>query len=253
MKRILKLIFCCISLLGLSQNDIVFEEGNVLYNDGKFAEAIDKYESILERGKHSAELYYNLGNANYKLNNIAPSIYYYEKALLLNPTDEDIKNNLKGYAENMTIDAIDEVPQVGFSRIINNLVNTYSADTWSKLAIGGVLLFVILFLVYHFSYASTRKRIAFIFSTLGLLLACFSVAMAFQKQHLDEKDNPAIVFAQEARARSEANRSSEEVFRLHEGTKVQVLENYEDWYKIQITDNSTGWIPNSDVKLLKTF
>ena len=124
---------------------------------------------------------------------------------------------------------------------------------WSKLAIGGVLLFVILFLMYHFSYASSRKRIAFIFSVLGLLLAFFSVAMAFQKQHLDEKDNPAIVFAQEARVRSEANRSSDEVFRLHEGTKVQVLENYEDWYKIQLADNSTGWIPNSDIKLLMTF
>ena len=252
MRAILCLLVCCFSWLGLSQNDQRFEDANALYNQGKYAEAIDKYESILATGQHSAELYYNLGNANYKLNNIAPSVYYFEKALLLNPNDEDIVNNL-AYAKKMTVDAIDKVPQVGFSRIINNVVNTFKADTWAKMAITGVLLFVLLFLMYHFSYTTSKKRIAFVISILGLLLACFSIGMAFQKQSLDKKDNPAIVFAQESRVKAEANKSSEEVFRLHEGTKVQVLEAYEDWRKIQLSDNSVGWIPEEDIKLLKTF
>lgn len=252
MRAVLCLLVCCFSWCGMSQNNERFEEANALYNDGKYAEAIDKYESILESGEHSSELYFNIGNANYKLNNIAPSVYYYEKALLLNPNDEDIKNNL-AYAQKMTVDAIDKVPQVGFSRIINNMVNTFDADTWAKMAIAGVLLFVLLFLMYHFSYATTRKRVAFVTSVLGLILACFSVVMAFQKEALNKKDNPAIVFAQESRVMAEANRSSEEVFRLHEGTKVQVLEDYEDWFKIQLSDNSIGWIPSKDVKVLKTF
>lgn len=252
MRAILCLLVCCFSWFGLSQNDQRFEDANALYNQGKYAEAIDEYEAILDTGQHSAELYYNLGNANYKLNNIAPSVYYFEKALLLNPNDEDIVNNL-AYAKKMTVDAIDKVPQVGFSRIINNVVNTFNADTWAKMAITGVLLFVLLFLMYHFSYTTSKKRIAFVISILGLLLACFSIGMAFQKQSLDKKDNPAIVFAQESRVKAEANKSSEEVFRLHEGTKVQVLEAYEDWRKIQLSDNSVGWIPEEDIKLLKTF
>ena len=252
MRTVTILLFYCFSLIGFSQNNQIFEEANALYNNGKYAEAIDKYKSILDSDMHSAELYFNLGNANYKLNNIAPSIYYYEKALLLEPNDKDIQNNL-AFAQNMTIDAIEKVPVVGFSRIVNNMVNIFKADTWAKIAVSGVLLFVLLFLMYHFSYTSSKKRIAFVVSVISLFIACFSVAMAFQRDSLDKKDNPAIVFAQESRVKSEANKTSEELFRLHEGTKVQVLETYEDWKKIQLADKSTGWIPMKDIKLLKDF
>ena len=252
MRIITLLLVSCFSLLGFAQNSQNFEQANGLYNEGKYAEAIDKYESILDSDVYSTELYFNLGNANYKLNNIAPSIYYYEKALQLSPNDKEIESNL-AFAKNMTIDAIDKVPQVGFSRIINNVVNTFNTDVWAKIAVGGVIVFVLLFLMYHFSYGTAKKRIAFVTSIISLFVACFSVAMAFQKESLDKKDNPAIVFVQESRVKSEANKTSEEVFRLHEGTKVQVLETYEDWIKIQLSDNSTGWIPSKDVKLLKDF
>jgi tetratricopeptide (TPR) repeat protein len=252
MRTITLVLICCFCLFGFSQNDKIFEQANALYNDAKYAEAIDKYESILNSSTHSAELYFNLGNANYKLNNVAPSIYYYEKALQLSPNDQEIKNNL-AFAQNMTIDAIDKVPQVGFSRIINNMVNTFNTDNWAKFAIGGVLVFVLLFLMYHFSYSTSKKRIAFVVSIISLFVACFSIAMAFQKENLDKKDNPAIVFAQESRVKSEANKTSEEVFRLHEGTKIQVLETYEDWKKIELRDNSTGWIASKDIRLLKDF
>ncbi|WP_282031182.1 tetratricopeptide repeat protein [Winogradskyella eximia] len=252
MRAIIILFVCCFSMIGFSQNDSVFSEANTLYNNGKYAEAIDKYESILDSDQHSAELYFNLGNANYKLNNIAPSIYYYEKALLLEPNDKDIQNNL-AFAQNMTIDAIEIVPKVGFSRIINNIVNTFNTDTWARIAIGGVLLFVVIFLAYHFSYTSSKKRIAFVTSIISLFIGCFSVVMAFQKDSLDRKDNPGIVFSQETRVKTDPNSASEEVFRLHEGTKVQVIETYEDWKKIKLSDNSTGWIPSEDIKLLKIF
>ncbi|WP_179021276.1 tetratricopeptide repeat protein [Winogradskyella forsetii] len=252
MRAINILLLCCLSFIGFSQNDKTFDEANALYNDGKYAEAIDKYKSILDSNQHSSELYFNLGNANYKLNNIAPSIYYYEKALLLDPNDKDIQNNL-AFAQNMTIDAIDKVPVVGFSRLINNIVNTFSTDIWAKIAVGGVILFVIIFLAYHFSYSTSRKRIAFVTSIVSLFIACFALAMAFQKEGLNKSDNPAIVFAQESRVKTDPNPTSEEVFRLHEGTKVQVLETYDDWNEIQLADNSTGWIPSKDIKMLKDF
>jgi len=252
MRAITILFFCSVAFLGFSQNDQLFKEANAFYNNGKYAEAIDTYKTILDANVHSSELYFNLANANYKLNNIAPSIYYYEKALQLQPDDKDIENNL-AYAKNMTIDAIDKVPQVGFSRIINNIVNTFKTDTWAKIAIGSVIAFVLLFLIYHFAYSTSRKRIAFVTSILSLFIACFSTLMAFQKEQLDQKDNPAIVFVQESRVKSEANKASEEVFRLHEGTKVQVIEIYQDWNRIKLSDNSTGWIPSKDIKLLKSF
>lgn len=252
MKAFTILFLCCFSIFGFSQNSKRFEKANALYNEGKYAEAIDNYESILDSDMHSSELYFNLGNANYKLNNIAPSIYYYEKALQLNPNSEDIKNNL-AYAQNMTIDAIDKVPEVGFSRIFKKIINTFQTDTWAKIAIGGVFVFVLLFLLYHFSYATTRKRIAFIVSVISIVVAFVSLAMAFQKEALNKNDNPAIVYAQESRVKTDPNQASEELFRLHEGTKVQVLETYDDWNKIQLSDDSTGWIPSKDIKLLKNI
>lgn len=252
MRAITILLFYLFITFGFSQNNESFEKANALYNDGKYAEAIDTYESILDSKIHSSELYFNLGNANYKLNNIGPSIYYYEKALMLNPNDKEIQNNL-AFAQNMTIDAIDTVPKVGFSRIVNNIVNTFNTDTWAKISVSGVILFVLLFLMYHFSYSTSKKRIAFVTSILSLVIACFSIAMAFQKEGLNNKDNPAIIFAQESRVKADPNQASEEVFRLHEGTKVQVVETYGEWKKIQLSDNSVGWVPFSDIKLLKDF
>lgn len=251
MQKYVVIFWCLLTTIVVGQNNEQrFDEANALYNDAKYAEAIDKYQSILDSGVQSSELYFNLGNAHYKLNNIAPSIFYFEKALLLNPNDKEIKNNL-AFAQNMTIDAIDKVPEVGFSRIIKNIVNLYSADTWSKIAITGVFMFVIIFLLYRFARATTKKRIAFIISVVGLFLSFFSIIMAFQKDDLDKKDNPAIVFAQESRVKSDPNKTSEELFRLHEGTKVQVLESYEDWYKIELSDKTLGWIPSQDIKTLK--
>jgi len=114
-KIIIALLICG---LGFSQNSQLFEEANTLYNEAQYYEALDKYTQILDSGEHSAELYFNMGNAHYKLNNIAPSIYFYEKALLLKPNDKEIKNNI-AFARNMTIDAIDKVPEIGFSSIVN--------------------------------------------------------------------------------------------------------------------------------------
>ena len=252
MKAVLVLLLCCFSVFNNAQNDVLFEEGNALYNQGKYAEAIAKYELLLDKDTHSPALYFNMANAHYKLNNVAPTIYYYEKAKLLNPNDKDIQINLN-FAQNMTIDAIDNVSDVGFSRLFKNIVNTFSVDIWSKIAVGGVLLFVILFLIYHFTYRTTQKRIAFIVSLLSILVSLFSLTMAFQKGSLDEKENPAIVFAQESRVKTDPNNTSEELFRLHEGTKVQVLEVYNNWFKIEIADKTTGWISMEDIKLLKSL
>ena len=252
MRVFIILMLACFSVCINAQNDTVFNEGNTLYNQGKYAEAIKKYEALLDKNEHAVALYFNLANAHYKLNNIAPSVYYFEKAKLLSTDDKDIENNLV-FAQNMTVDAIDTLPEVGFSRIFKNIVNTFSSDSWAKLAISGILAFVLFFLLYHFTSATSQKRVAFVISVLGFLVAVFSLVIAFQKNNLEIKNNPAIIFAQESRVKADPNNTSEEVFRLHEGTKVQVLESYENWCKIEIADKTTGWIPSEDVKLLKFF
>ena len=243
---ILILLFC--SVLN-AQNDVVFEKANGLYNDGKYAEAIDMYQTILDTENHSEALYFNLANAHYKLNNIAPSIYYYEKALQLAPNDQDIQNNL-AFAQNMTIDAIDTVPEGGLKKLLNKATNIMNFDTWAILAIVSVFCFVILFLMYYFAFSTLKKRLSFIGSFVFLGLMLIALSFAFHKYNLVQKDRPAIIFAKESIIKSEPNTRSEESFRLHEGTKVQILETVDDWKKIKLMDGKTGWVETEDIKAL---
>ncbi len=252
MKKVFYIISFLLSLTAFSQNQTLFEKANALYNEGKYAEAIDTYNTILDTKNHSADLYFNLANAHYKLNNIAPSIYFYEKALQLMPNDDDIKNNLS-FAQNMTIDAIDVIPEAGFAKLIKNITNVMSFDNWAKTAIGLVFCFVVLFLIYYFAYSTIYKRLTFMGSVLSLILLCISLAFAFHKYNIDKKDNPAIVFVQESKIRSDPNSKSEESFRLHEGTKIQVLESYNNWKKIKLSDGKMGWVKSEDIKLLNNI
>jgi tetratricopeptide (TPR) repeat protein len=231
------------------ENNKLFEAANNYYNEGEFELAIENYESIINNGKHSAEVYFNLGNAYYKSNNIPSSIYYYEKALKLKPGDTDIINNL-GFAQNMTIDEIATTPQVGFNRIYSNLVNTFSFDDWSKIAVGAVVAFVILFLMYYFSVNTNFKRITFVSSFIVVVLAVFSLFMAFQKQNFDSSFNEAIIFAKAIDIKSEPNSDSSNLFRLHEGTKVKIIDNLSGWSHIEIADGQKGWIPSEIIKVL---
>ncbi|MFD2551393.1 tetratricopeptide repeat protein [Bizionia sediminis] len=244
------LLFGLLNLQAFSQEMALFEEGNALYNAAKYEEAIAKYTAILNADKHSAELYFNLGNAHYKLNNIAPSIYYYEKALQLAPNDPDIKQN-RAFAQNMTIDAIDVIPEVGIAKVINKVSHFISFDAWAVLAVCFVVLAVVSFINYYITRGTKTKRVSFTVGFIALFLVAASLVSAFNKYSLDQADNPAIVFAQESPVKNEPNLRSAEAFVLHEGTKVQVLDTVEDWKKIKLTDGKTGWILADDIKLLR--
>ncbi len=241
-----------ISFTALAQNEALFDRATEAYNGGKYQTAVDSYLEILENGKHSPELYYNLGNTYYKLNQIAPSIYYYEKALLLKPNDAEIKNNL-AYARNMTLDAIETLPETGFAKIYNSLLGFLSFDQWSYVAVVFVVLFVLLYIAFYYFRYSSRKRSAFVLSIICLLMAVIAVVFAYLEYNAFKADRPAIVFAQESSVKSEPNKTSQEAFALHEGTKVIVLDALNDWKKIRIADGTTGWIPSEDIKILKDF
>ena len=250
MNKIIYIFTFLFATIAIAQDNDAFVNGNNLYNEAKYTEAITAYESILESEVHSAELYFNLANAHYKLNRVAPSIYYYEKALQLSPNDDDIKNNLS-FAQNMTIDAIEVVPEVGFSKLLKNIVNRLSFDVWAWLSIIFVSLFVVLFIMYYFSFYTLKKRLLFVSSFSILFMGLITLFFAFQKYAIDNKANPAIVFAQESKVNTEPNLRSEVAFELHEGTKVQVLESYNDnWVKIEIANGKIGWIATEDIKLL---
>ena len=249
---LLLVVFTLFSLGLFGQSEVLFQKATEAYNKGEYQKAIDLYEDILENGKHSSELYFNLGNCHYKIDEIGPSIYYYEKALLLQPNDQEIKNNL-GFAQNMRLDAIDEMPKTAMTRLHDWIVLALTPDLWAYLAVAMIFLFVLGFIVYYLLYYSTHKRIAFISANTALFISIFAVVMGYLANRYQNAENPAIIYDREVVVNSEPNERSEKVFALHEGTKVNVLESLEDWSKIRIADGQIGWMPSESFKLLKDF
>ena len=235
-----------------AQNEVLFNRATESYNSGDYEKAIEYYQKIIENGKHSAELYFNIANTYYKQNEIGPSVYYYEKALLLKPNDPEIINNL-GYAQNTRLDAIENIPKSAMKRLYNVIVGKLSFDQWAYFAIAMILLFVFSYLAYYILYVALQKRISFIISMSALFLCVVSVTFAYLQYNNYKSNNPAIIYEREVVITSEPNKSSERIFTLHEGTKVNVEEELNDWIKIKIADGQTGWLPKETLKLLKDF
>jgi len=239
-------------LLCSAQNTTLFDQATTAYNAGEYEKAIGLYTDILNNGEHSTAVYYNLGNSYYKLNEIAESIYFYEKALLLSPDDEETKTNLS-YAQNMTLDAIDTLPKTGISKLYKNVTGKLTFDQWGYLAIGAMFVFIILYITFYYSNSSFRKRWTFIGSLIALLICVIAIIFGYIQRRDFDAMQPAIIFAEESSIKSEPNESSQQVFVLHAGTKVNVLDHLDDWNKIELTDGKTGWIHKNELKLLKDF
>lgn len=227
-----------------------FDKGNELYRKGDFQGAAEAYESVLKSKKESAELYFNLGNAYYKLNRVAPSIYNYEKALLLNPTDREISNNLK-FAQKLQIDDVKETSKVGFRKMIEDFTSQLHYNTWAKLAVGAAFAVLLLFVGYYFSGTTLAKRIFFISMFVALAFIAASIFAAIFEKSTYNMERPAIVFAQVAGVKSEPEKDAQDAFTLHEGTKVYVLETLDNWKKVELLDGNQGWIDQSAIKELK--
>jgi tetratricopeptide (TPR) repeat protein len=244
-----KYILILILLFQFSSAQTAFEKGNQLYQKENYQEAIANYESILATGKQSAELYFNLGNCYYKLHKVAPSVYNYEKALRLNPNDEEIKTNLD-FARKMTIDDIKVIPNVGFNKLIDDFTSSYYYDTWAWIAIGFAIGFFVFFIGYYFSGSAFKKRIYFTGMFVILIGIVISVFSGIYEKNRILNDKPAIVFAETASVKGEPKSTSPETILLHEGTKVYIIESIANWKKVQLTDETTGWISDEAIKEL---
>lgn len=247
MKKIFYIILL-IFQVSLAQN--AFEQGNQYYQKENFLAAISSYESIINSGKESADVYFNLGNCYYKLHKVGPAVYNYEKALLLNPNDQEIKTNLD-FARKMAIDDIKIIPKVGFHKLIQDFTSTYHYDTWAWIAVALALVFFLFFLGYYFSGTTLKKRIFFTGMFVILLGITLSVSAGIFEKNRLENEKPAIVFAETAPVKNEPKTSSPDAFILHEGTKVYILESIANWKKIELTDETTGWIESSAIKEIK--
>tara|TARA_Y200000002_G_scaffold200454_1_gene165426 strand:- start:305 stop:1090 length:786 start_codon:yes stop_codon:yes gene_type:complete len=247
---ILIMLFVLETSFGQTTPEFLFNEANKAYNAADYENAISLYEQTLKLGKHSAELYYNLGNANYRLNKVAESIYYFEKAKLMRPKDKDILTN-SAFANNMTIDAIEKIPVSQIDQIKKFIIEIFSFEIWTYFTLILMWIFTILFLGYLFFIRTILKR-RFFFSSLGiLLLFIFSFSITYSIDQNEKNRKFAILFSKQIDIWSEPNQQGDRLFVLHEGTKVQLLDSLEEWQKIRIANGSEGWIKEALFKKIK--
>lgn len=227
-----------------------FDKGNEAYQKGNYENAISHYQKVISNNQESCDLYFNLANAHFKLNHVAEAVFYYEKALLISPNDEDILNNL-AFAKSKTIDDIKVLPKVGFEKWVQKVTASFHYNTWGYIAVGFSVLFFLFFLGYYFSETSLYKRMYFVGLFMIPFLAILSIAAGFFEKHIDEKEQPAVVFSPEVSIKNEPREKATEAFLLHEGAKVFILESLDDWRKIRLTDETEGWIQINHLREIK--
>lgn len=245
----MKTLFVILLIFSNNQSiEDLFEQSNDLYTNGNYENAVLGYLDILESGFESAELYFNIGNTFYKLNNIPESNFYYEKAKSISPNDNDILTNLS-FAQNLRIDKIEKLPVTELQNLKLSILDLLSEKGWSVSLITLIWLMCFSFIFYIVSNNSKFKRLFFSISIVFLILCSLTIYINFEKKKLNEIKY-AIVYDKEIEVWSEPNNISELKFLLHEGTKVKQLDIIQDWVNIQLENGTLGWIQLSSLKTL---
>ena len=225
----------------------LFSKANDFYKNGQYSKAAQLYSNIEKSGLESDDLFFNLGNSYYKLNKVAPSIYYYEKALKLNPMHQDAANNLV-FAKRMTIDIIEDLPKTFLQRFSLNVIQKLTYNTWAILAVIASILAALLFLLYYFSATPKSKIFYFNTTIFAVFVMAVTVFFAFSNYNVTQNSSNAIIFSSKSEIKNSPSLDGETVFELHEGTKVTILDELSNWKKIKLADGKIGWVNVADIK-----
>lgn len=221
--------------------DALMVEANKSYSDGKFEDAVKAYESIVKQGYKSDILYYNLGNAYYKTKNISSAILNYERALLLNPGDENIKFNLD-LAKTFTVDRIEPLPEFFLISFFNKFRLFMSTNGWAYTGLFFLITSLVLAYFFWFTFNPSIKRISFSVGLLTILITLLSFTFSFQQKNNIENHSYGILSPSVVAVKSSPSDSGKDLFVLHAGTKVKIIDSVGDWNEIRIADGNMGWI-----------
>ena len=226
-------------------------EAEAAYRQNSFAESIKLYESEIGKNKQikkeSPELYYNLGNAYFRDNQIAKAILNYERALLLDPGDSDIRHNLR-FAKTRIEDKIDSADSFFVNQWIRSIQNLYTANRWAMI---GIVLFLILIIAvgsYVISTQITVRKISFYSGIVLLALVIIANAFAFKQKNKIVNRSTGIVMSASVSIHTSPDAHSQELFRLHEGSKVRIKREEGNWFEIVIANGSVGWLQKKNIE-----
>ena len=235
-------------LLAMPAGAVSKQEADEAYKKGQYQLAIKHYQQLLNEGGYSAEIYYNLGNAYFRTDNITQAMLSYERARLLAPGDQDIRFNLE-FARSKTIDKITPQSEMFFVTWYHSLVNLFSVDTWACTAVGSICLVVVLLLVYLFASRMVLRKVGFYGAVCLLLLFGLSNLFAYQQRQLLTERRGAIVVAPTVVVKKTPSAGSTDEFVIHEGTRVDITDKtIAGWRAVRIADGREGWVLEKQIE-----
>ncbi len=233
-----------------SYPDSLWNAGVAAYTEGDFASALQDWEDVRATGLMSKELYYNLGNAYFKTGEMAQSILWYERALKLDPSDADIRHNLE-YARSLTQDRIEEVPEIFFEQWGHAMCYLLPSNTWAVLCLVFLAAAVAMALLFLLGSTAGRRRVGFFVGIACLLFAFLGWDFAqWQRQEALAQDRAIVMRPVSSVKSSPSAESAKDLFILHEGTRVKILDNVGSYTNIELGDGRQGWIPSGDIEVI---
>ena len=247
--KIIIMIFIPFTALFAGEAESLMNEANQLYQNKNYEAAIEKYNAVLSADFESASLYYNLGNAYYRSAQIGKAILNYERGLKLDPKNEDILYNLS-IVKARTTDRIKEVPKLFFIEWWEYLITSLSTTMWQIIVIAFYLLLLGSITFYFITKSGTTQRISIFTSLAGLVGAILFSIILFANVHRETSTDYGILIAHTISAKQSPNETSNDLFVIHEGLKVAVLDQFGEWYKIKLSDGKVGWLPKTSLEII---
>lgn len=244
---VLHIVLVLATFVGFANESLI--KGNELYSQGKYEEALASYQMIENQGMESEALYYNMANCHFKLNQLGASILYYEKALKIDPDDEDALFNLQ-MAQLGTVDKIEAIEPFFLRSIYENIVSVFGSGVWA--IIGQIFLLLGIGSIVYFIYTNSyqKKRMLFASSILMFLFMTGSFLFANSALYQEENNDFGIVGVDNSYVKSSPDEKGTDVFMLHEGTKVELLDAINGWQRVRIADGKKGWMKQNDIKVI---
>lgn len=230
--------------------DSLWNTANQAYIDGRWADAVADYELISGMGLESAALYCNTADAYFKDGNISKAILFYERALKIDPSYEDARYNLE-LLNNTIQDRIDPVPDFILRVWAKDICYVMDSDAWAVCFLVLLALTLALALLFILGATAAGRRAGFFTGIVTLLLAVASLSFSlWQKNDYMSADDAIVMRPVTSVKSSPSSEASTDLFILHEGTKVRILDNVGNWYNVELADGRQGWILSKDIEII---
>jgi tetratricopeptide (TPR) repeat protein len=234
-------------------NNAALDQANELYNNNDFRKAIEVLENEKkirkEQGLESPELYYNLGNSYFRVNETAKARLYYEKALLLDPGDRDTRHNIN-YIMTRIEDKIPVADTFFLNIWFNDVQNLFASNTWAATGVASFILLIICLALFLFSRYIPIKKTAFYTGIILIIVIIFANVFSFRQKSRIEHRNTAVIMVASVPMASSPDINSKELAILHAGTKVSVTKEDRNWLEVEIDNGTVGWIQRDKLEII---